>query len=97
MVTKQEKVKIDKFFRNVIHNPITGRITMMGSALRFQNAVMELISDYEKRGIEQVPISVLVDFISQSTFSAVSEDIIYNADHVINLFKTLEKLEKEGK
>lgn len=97
MFTKQEKVKVDKFFRNVIDNPITGRITMMGSALRFQDAVMELISDYEKKGIEQVPISLLADFIVQSTFSTVSEDIIDNADSVINLFKTLEKLEKEGK
>ena len=90
MVTKQEKVKADNIIRNVIDNPITGRITMIGSALRFQNAVMELISDYEKRGIEEVPISVLSDFIMQSTVSAVSEDIIDNADDVINLFKTLE-------
>lgn len=97
MVTKQEEVKVDKFFRNVIDNPITGRITMIGSALRFQNAVIELISDYGKRGIEEVPISTLVDFIAQSTFSAVNEDIIDNADDVINLFKTLEKLEKGEK
>lgn len=97
MVTKQEKVKVDKFLRNVMDNPITGRITMIGSALRFQNAVLELISDYEKRGIEEVPISALVDFIAQSTFSAVSQDIIDNADDLINLFKTLEKLEKEKK
>lgn len=97
MVMKQEEVKVDKFFRNVIDNPITGRITMIGSALRFQNAVIELISDYGKRGIEEVPISTLVDFIAQSTFSAVNEDIIDNADDVINLFKTLEKLEKGEK
>ena len=97
MVTKQEKVKADKFIRNVIDNSITGRITMIGSALRFQDNVIDLILDYEKRGIEQVPISVLSDFIMQSTVSAVSEDIIHNADDVINLFKTLEKLEKEGK
>lgn len=78
-------------------NPITGRITMMGSALRFQDAVLDLIKNYEKRGIEEVPISILRDFIMQSTFSSVSEDIIDNADGVIHLFKTLEKLSKEEK
>ena len=95
MVTKQEKVKVDKFFRNVIDNPITGRITMIGSALRFQDNVMDLILDYEKRGIEQVPISVLSDFIMQSTVSAINEDIIDNADGVINLFNTLENYKRE--
>lgn len=97
MVTKEQKDRVDSFLRTVMDNPITGRITMMGSALRFQNAVMELIKDYEKRGIEEVPISVLSDFIMQSTFSSVSEDIIDNADGVINIFKMLEKLTKEEK
>lgn len=97
MVTKEQKDRVDSFLRTVIDNPITGRITMVGSALRFQDAVMDLIKDYEKRGIEEVPISVLTDFIMQSTFSSVSEDIIDNADGVINIFKILEKLQKEEK
>lgn len=84
-----------KFLKDVISNPVTGRITMIGSAVRFQCAVMSLIDDYQKKGIKEVPVSLLSDFIFQSTLHAVDEDVIDKVDEIDKIFKIIEKVTNE--
>lgn len=76
----------------VIENPFTGRVMMYESAVRFQDACINLIEDYEKRGIENVPVSVLSEFIMQGVAKAFKESIVGRAKE-LNEF--LEKMEKE--
>lgn len=89
MFTKKEA---KKFMVDVVSNPVTGRVVMIGSATRFQDAVMHLINDYKKRGIENVSVSLLSDFIMRATEQAIVEDVIDNVDGIEKLFKELEKI-----
>lgn len=84
-----------EFLKDVISNPVTGRITMIGSAVRFQDAVMRLINDYQKKGIKDVPVSLLSDFIFQSTLHAVDEDVVDKVDEIEKIFKIIEKVTNE--
>lgn len=84
-----------EFLKDVISNPVTGRITMIGSAVRFQNAVMGLINDYQKKGIKEVPVSLLSDFVIQSTLHAVDQDVLDKVDEIEKIFKIIEKVTNE--
>ena len=100
MFTEQNKKNEEKFgderdfIAKVISNPITGRLVMAGSAMRFQNAVMHLIGDYEKKGIKSVPVSLLSDFIMQSTLESIEKDIIDRADDVGKIFEAIKEVQK---
>ena len=89
------KEQVREFMSNVVSNPITGRIVMMGSALRFQSACMDLINDYEKRGIESVPVKLLVEFIMHSTNEAIKSDILDNTENILKLFEQIKEMEKK--
>ena len=91
----QEKFGDERDFAyKIISNPITGRLVMIGSAVRFQNACIHLISDYEKKGIKSVPVSVLNDFITQSTFKSIEDDILDRADDVGKIFEAIKEAEQ---
>ena len=92
---KNEGDNVMEFFKNVMSNPVTGRIIMTGSALRFQNAVMGLIDNYEKKGIKEVPVSLLTDFVIQSTLHAVGEDVVGKVDEIDKIFKIIKKVTNE--
>lgn len=81
----------------IISNPVTGRIVMTGSGIRFQNACMGLINDYEKRGIKSVPVSLLSEFIMQSTMQAVEEDVIDKVDDIDKIFKAIKEVSEKCK
>ena len=93
-MTKNAQKEIDpiEVFDTAMENPLTGRIIMMGSAVRFQNACMSLIEDYQKRGIEEVPISLLEEFIMQSTSHAFHDDVLGNVDGIEKLFEKLKEI-----
>lgn len=62
--------------------------------MRFQNACMHLIGDYEKKGIKSVPVSLLSDFIMQSTLESIEKDILNRADDVNKIFEAIKEAQK---
>ena len=95
MFTDEEENEAKEFMKMVVSNPVTGRITMFGSAVRFQSAMMKLTDDYKKKGIKEVPVSLIEDFIMQSTMQAIDEDVVEKVDEVEKIFKVLEKLKND--
>ena len=56
-------------------SPMALMVTMfVDSAIESHGKILELVNDYEKRGIDVIPISELKTVIAEGTKKAVSDD-----------------------